>query len=158
VVQEGNEGGADRLVSQPVEPAAAGQVDRAEDGAPPVGAWDEHALAGAVAIQVERTRGSRLMWVSSSASTTDPPGSSVMVWRTAATTWSASGSPLTASRGRRQQASSRTRRCRVGSDQSADAAALRTRLFVAQACTNDRKIYDHTSRRRMSYSFSDIKQ
>src|SRR6266542_3750420 len=48
-----------------------------------------------------------------SASTAASWGSSAMAWRSAARTWSRSGSPLATSRGRRQAATSRTRRCRV---------------------------------------------
>jgi hypothetical protein len=66
-----------------------------------------------VAIQVARTQGSRLTWVSSSASTAAPVGSSASWWWRWARTWSRSGSPLATSRGRRQPATSRTRRRRV---------------------------------------------
>jgi hypothetical protein len=65
------------------------------------------------AIQVARTHASRLRWVSSSASTTDPAGSWAMAWRRVARIWSRSGSPRATRRGRRLLATSRTRRCRV---------------------------------------------
>ena len=113
LLAEPGEVGADGLVGDLVEEAAGVQVDRAEDGAAPVVPGVITCWRRPLAIQVERIQGSRLTWVSSSASTTAPSGSSAMVWRNPAKTWSGSGSPLATSRGRRQLATSRTRRRRV---------------------------------------------
>ncbi len=64
-------------------------------------------------IQVARTQDSRLRWVSSSASTTASPDSSASWGADLGAALLSVGSPLATSRGRRQQAISRTRRCRV---------------------------------------------
>jgi hypothetical protein len=66
--------------STPASPTSArAQVDRAEQAAPPVDAGGMTRWRAPLTIQAERTHG-RLMWVSSSASTTAPSGRSVMAW------------------------------------------------------------------------------
>ena len=64
-------------------------------------------------VQLARTCGSRFRCVSSSASTTARRGSSISRATIPATTWSWSGSPRAVSLGRRQIATSRTRRYSV---------------------------------------------
>jgi len=64
-------------------------------------------------VQLARTCGSRFRWVSSSASTTARRGSSRSRATMPATTWSWCGSPRAVSFGRRQIATSRTRRYSV---------------------------------------------
>jgi hypothetical protein len=113
LLAERGEVGADRLAADLVEESAAVQVDGAEDGPPLVAAGVMTRWRVPRATQVARTHRSSWRWVSSSASTTTPSGSWLSCWRSAARTWSRSGSPVATSRGRRQAATSRTRRCRV---------------------------------------------
>ena len=102
--------GADRLGGHLVEEATRAQVDGAEDRPPPVGARRHHLLAGAAGDPGGPHPGQQVEVGLVLGQHHRPSGSPAMAWRRSASTCSRSGSPLATRRGRRQQATCRTRR------------------------------------------------
>jgi hypothetical protein len=102
--------GADRLGGHLVEEATRAQVDGAEDRPPPVGARRHYLLAGAAGDPGGPHPGQQVEVGLVLGQHHRPSGSPAMAWRRSASTCSRSGSPLATRRGRRQQATCRTRR------------------------------------------------
>lgn len=102
--------GADRLGGHLVEEATRAQVDGADDRPPPVGARRHHLLAGAAGDPGGPHPGQQVEVGLVLGQHHRPSGSPAMAWRRSASTCSRSGSPLATRRGRRQQATCRTRR------------------------------------------------